>query len=78
MYEVREGDQVVLTTDSINTVSQYIVAEGFHFVTDVLGAGTVQCFWRPGIPLDRIMGMLKEIRAGFTGKGIGVFVFRHE
>ena len=40
MYEIREGERVVLVTQEIGDVVRHIEAEGFEFVMDVLGSKT--------------------------------------
>ena len=41
----------------------------------VLCTRTPQGFFSPRVPVDRIVGMLKEVRAGFPVQTIGVFGF---
>jgi hypothetical protein len=37
----------------------------------VLLAGKVKCLFRPGVPVDRVMGMLQKIRTFFMYELIG-------
>jgi hypothetical protein len=40
----------------------------------IFSSGFFQSIWPPGIPIDRIMGVLEKIRTGFIDQTVRVFV----
>jgi hypothetical protein len=43
----------------------------------IFGFGFSKGFVAPGVPIDRVVGVLEEIRGGFVDQAVGVLGFGH-